>query len=132
MHWLLAVLLFASFTLAEAQQPKKIPLIGYLSNSDLARESARSEGLRLALRELGYKEGQNIATEYRYAEGNRDRYHELAAALVQLKVDIIVASGGAATTLAAKNATKTIPIVMVSGADPVAYGFVDSLGAPGR
>ena len=79
---------------AEAQQPKKVPRIGYLSASDPATESTRSEAIRLALRELGYIEGQNIATEYRYAEGKLDRYPELAAELVRLKVDIIVVAGG--------------------------------------
>ena len=75
---------------AQAQQPKKIPRIGYLAPSDAASESARAEAIRLALRERGYIEGQNIAIEYRYAEGKRDRYPELAAELVRLKVDIIV------------------------------------------
>src|SRR5215471_12063015 len=98
---------------AEAQQPKKVPRIGYLSNSDPASESPRSEAIRLGLRELGYIEGQNIATEYRYAEGKRDRTSELAAELVRLKVDIIVVSGGTIHVQAAKNATKTIPIVMM-------------------
>ena len=79
---------------AEAQQPKKVPRIGYLSSRDPALESARSEAIRLALRELGYIEGQNIAIEYRYAEGKPDRIPELAAELVRLKVDIIVAAGG--------------------------------------
>jgi len=77
----------------EAQQPKKVPRIGYLSATDPAPESARSEAIRLALRELGYIEGQNIALEYRYAEGKPDRYPELAAELVRLKVDIIVVAG---------------------------------------
>ena len=97
---------------ARAQQPKKVPRIGYLSNSDSARESARSEAIRLALRELGYIEGQNIAFEYRYAEGKRDRQTELAAELVRSKVDIIVVTGGDPLIQAARNATKTIPIVM--------------------
>ncbi|MBI2180948.1 MAG: ABC transporter substrate-binding protein, partial [Deltaproteobacteria bacterium] len=106
--------------------------MGYLSAFDPARESTRSEAIRLALRELGYIEGQNIAIEYRYAEGKLDRYPELAAELVRLKVDIIVVAGGTATTLAAKNATKTIPIVMVGlGSDPVEAGLVDSLARPG-
>ena len=100
-------------TVAEAQQLKKIPRIGYLSNTDSANESARSDALRLALRELGYKEGQNIATEYRYAEGKVDRYPQLAADLVRLKVDVIVVAGGSDRAIrAANNATKTIPIVM--------------------
>src|SRR5215468_5237258 len=106
---------------ADAQQAKKVPRIGYLSNSDPATESARSEGIRLALRELGYIEGQSIAIEYRYAEGKRDRLPDLAAELVRLKVDMIVVAGGDPLILAAKNATKTIPIVMVgAGIDPVA------------
>src|SRR6476646_6602836 len=79
---------------AQAQQPKKVPRIGYLSSFDPASDSDGTEGIRLALRELGYVEGQNIATEYRYAEGKLDRLPELAAELVRLKVDIILASGG--------------------------------------
>ena len=125
-------MLFALCVSAEAQQPKKVPRIGYLSATDPASESTRSEAIRLALRELGYIEGQNIAIEYRYAEGKRDRYPELAAELVRLKVDIIVVAGGDPTIQAAKNATKTIPIVMTGrGADPVEAGFVESLARPG-
>jgi hypothetical protein len=75
---------------ARAQQPTKIPRIGYLSSVDPATDSARTEGIRLALRRLGYIEGQNIASEHRYAEGKGDRAPELAAELVRLKVDIIV------------------------------------------
>ena len=97
---------------ATAQQPKKVARIGYLMPRDPARDSTRTEGIRLALRELGYIEGQNIAIEYRYAEGKRDRARELAAELVRLKVDIIVVAGGEPDVRAAKNATKTIPIVM--------------------
>ena len=91
---LTALALCALLCSAEAQQPKKVPRIGYLSASDPASESTRAEAIRLALRELGYIEGQNIATEYRYAEGKRDRLPELAAELVRLKVDIIVVAGG--------------------------------------
>ena len=98
---------------ARAQQPKTVPRIGYLSAGDAASDSDRSEAIRQALRELGYIEGQNIASEYRYAERRPDRYPELAAELVRLKVDIIVVAGGVIPTRAAKNATKTIPIVMV-------------------
>ena len=117
---------------ALAQQPTKVSRIGYLSNSDPGTESARSEAIRLALRERGYIEGQNIATEYRYAEGKPDRYPELAAELVHLKVDIIVVPGGDIPIRAAKNATKTIPIVMVGqGVDPVEAGLVESLARPG-
>src|SRR5690242_4364429 len=80
-------------TVATAQQTKKVPRIGYLSQFEPVREFPRAEAIRLALRELGYVEGQNIAIEYRYAEGKRDRFPELAAELVRLKVDIIVAAG---------------------------------------
>jgi ABC-type uncharacterized transport system substrate-binding protein len=108
----LCSLFLAPCSAVEAQQPKKVPRIGYLSSGNPTSESTRSEGIRLALRERGYIEGQNIAIEYRYAEGKRDRQPELAAELVRLKVAIIV-TAGAATVRAAKNATKTIPIVMV-------------------
>jgi len=125
-------LALALVRLADAQQPKKVPRIGYLAGSDPARDSTRSEAIRLALRELGYVEGQNIAIEYRYAEGKRDRFPELAAELVHLKVDIIVGPSGSAPIRAAKNVTKTIPIVMMSLAtDPVEAGFVESLARPG-
>ena len=117
---------------ADAQQPKKVPRIGYLSSFDPATESTRAEAIRLALRELGYIEGQNIAIEYRYAEGKLDRLPELAAELVRLKVDIIVVAGGDPSIRAAKNATKTIPIVMAgAGVDPVEAGLVESLARPG-
>jgi putative tryptophan/tyrosine transport system substrate-binding protein len=125
-------MLFALCSSAEAQQPTKVPRIGYLSPLDPAADSTRSEAIRLALRELGYIEGQNIVFEYRYAEGKQDRYPELAAELVRLKVDIIVAAGGGRVILAAKNATKTIPIVMVgAGLDPVKAGMIESLARPG-
>lgn len=117
--------------MADAQQPKKVPLILYLLPSGPTSESPRVEGIRLALRERGYIEGQNIATEYRYPEGRLDRYAELAAELLSLKVDIILV-GGAALIRSAKNATKTIPIIMMGGgADPVAAGFIESLARPG-
>src|SRR6266481_5973663 len=87
---LIAVVLLAVTVIAEAQQPKKIPRIGYLSNTDPASESTRSEAFRAGLRELGYIEGQSIAIEYRYTEGKPDRLPALAAELVRLKVDIIV------------------------------------------
>jgi putative ABC transport system substrate-binding protein len=90
----LCAMLFALSVSTEAQQPKKVPRIGYLSNIDPSGESARSEGIRRALRELGYIDGQNIAIEYRYSEGKLDRLPELAAELVRLKIDIIVAAGG--------------------------------------
>jgi len=113
-------------------QPKKVPRIGYLSSGNPASESTRAEAIRLALRERGYIEGQTIAIEYRYAEGKRDRYPELAAELVRLKVEIIVAAGAVGTVRAAMNATKTIPIVMTGpGLDPVEAGFIESLARPG-
>jgi len=125
-------MLFALCSSAEAQQPTKIPRIGYLSALDSVSESDRSDGVRLGLRELGYIEGQNIATEYRYGEGKTDRAPELATELVRLKVDIIVVAGGAPGIRAAMNATKTIPIVMVGrGIDPVGAGLVESLARPG-
>jgi putative tryptophan/tyrosine transport system substrate-binding protein len=125
-------LAFTSVRPAEAQQPKKVPRIGYLSGSDPTRESTRSEAIRLALRDRGYMEGQNIATEYRYAEGKLDRFPELAAELVRLKVDLIVIAGGTPLVRAAGNATKTIPIVMTgAGLDPVEASLVDSLARPG-
>jgi putative tryptophan/tyrosine transport system substrate-binding protein len=129
---LVVVLLLALGVIAEAQQPKKVSRIGYLSASDPASESARSGAIRAALRELGYSEGQNIAIEYRYGEGKRDRYPELVADLVRLKVDVLVAAGGALVIQAAMKATKTIPIVMAGqGIDPVKAGFVESLARPG-
>src|SRR5262245_38791561 len=116
----------------EAQQPKKVFRIGYLSSSIAATDSARAEGLRLALRELGYVEGENIAMEYRYAAGRPDREPGLAAELRPLKVEIIVAPSGYRTIRAAKNATKTVPIVMVGqGSHPVTAGHVESLARPG-
>src|SRR4029450_13529828 len=129
---LVAVILLTVAVVTEAQQPKNVPRIGYLSNTDAATDSARAEGLRLALRNLGYIEGQNIAMEYRYAEGKIDRAPELAAELVRLKVDIIVVPTGDRTIQAAKNATRTIPIVMAGqGSDPVRAGHVESLARPG-
>ena len=130
--WLLATVLLTTAPAAEAQQPKKVPRLGYLSPSDPATESARAETIRLALRELGYIEGQNIAIEYRYAQTKRERLPELVAELVGLKVDIIVVAGGSIFIEAAMNATKTIPIVMVgAGVDPVTAGYVDNLAHPG-
>src|SRR4030095_9804286 len=128
---LVAVVLLALGATAEAQQPKKVYRIGYLSPSDPGSESTRSEPIRRALRELGYIEGQNITIEYRYAEGKVDRFSELAAELVRLKVDVIVAAGGNRIILAAKNAIKTIPIVMMgAGIDPVEAVFVERLAQP--
>jgi putative tryptophan/tyrosine transport system substrate-binding protein len=124
--------LLALCSSVDAQQPKKVPRIGYLSAQDAARESIRAEAIRLALRDLGYIEGQNIAFEYRYAEGKTDRYPDLVAELVRLKVDIIVVAGGVRWVRPAMNATTTIPIVMSgAGIDPVEAGLVESLARPG-
>src|SRR3990172_7267513 len=128
----LATFFVSTVSLAHAQQPKKVSRIGYLSSGDPSGESARAEAIRLALRERGHIEGQNIAIDYRYAEGKLDRFSELAAELVRLKVDIIVVAGGTTYVRAAKNATKTIPIIMVgSGSDPVEEGLFESLARPG-
>jgi putative ABC transport system substrate-binding protein len=125
-------MLFALSYSVSAQQPKKVPRIGYLSGVDPASESARAEAIRLALHELGYIEGQNIAIEYRYAGGKLDRLPELAAELVRLKVDVIMVTGGGRSPRAAMNAGKTIPIVMAGlGVDPVEAGLVESLARPG-
>ena len=131
--WLVATVLLATASPAQGAAAEESPADRVsIGRAIQLADSARSEGIRLALRERGYIEGQNIATEYRYAEGKHDRYPELAAELVGLKVDIIVVAGGAATIRAVKNATKTIPIVMVgSGLDPVEAGLVESLARPG-
>jgi ABC-type uncharacterized transport system substrate-binding protein len=124
-------MLFALCFAASAQQPKKVPRIGYLSPLSRASDT-RAERFRMALGELGYIGGQNIAVEYRYAEGKNDRQPELAAELVRLKVDIIVAAGGDTAIRSAISATKTIPIVMLGqGSDPVRGGFIQNLARPG-
>jgi putative ABC transport system substrate-binding protein len=127
------LLTLSPLTVAEAQQPKKIPRIGYLSSNNAAVAAPAAEGIRKALRELGYVEGKNIMSEYRYADGKTDRAPELAAELVRLKVDIIVVTGGTLRWVRpVMDATKTIPIVMTgAGADPVESGIVESLGRPG-
>ncbi len=117
---------------AQAQQPKIIPRIGYLSASDTGADSGRFDGIRQGLRELGYIEGQNIGIEYRSGGAKLDRYQKVAAELVRLKVDIIVVGGGTTYVRVVKNATKTIPIVMSGpGGDPVKAGLIDSLARPG-
>jgi len=128
---LLTVFLLTVFT-AQAQQPKKVFRIGYLSSTDRSSDSLRAEGTRAALRELDYIEGQNIAIEYRYADNKLDRLPELATDLVRLKVELILIAGGDTQILAAKNATNTIPLILTgSGSDPVKAGFVQSLARPG-
>ncbi|HSE86476.1 MAG TPA: ABC transporter substrate-binding protein [Candidatus Binatia bacterium] len=115
---------------AEAQQPAKIPRIGYLTQASLLAVTPRTEAFRLGLKELGYVEGKNIVIEFRSPEGKLDRLPALAAELVRLKVDIIVTAGSGATR-PAKAATSKIPIVMAQDDDPVANGFVASLARPG-
>ena len=126
---LITVCLFI-VSLTEAQQPKKVPRIGFLSGVSPSTISARVEAFRQGLRELGYVEGKNIFIEWRFAEGKVDRLPALAGELVRLKVDVIV-SGAPPATRAARQATVTIPIVMVFDDDPVGSGFVASLARPG-
>lgn len=126
----LCALLIALCSFASAQQPAKIPHIGYLSGNSLSANAARIEAFRQGLRELGYIEGKNIIVEWRSAEGKNERTPALAAELVGLKVEVIVSSGPISTRVA-KKATTRIPIVMVFGNDPVGSGFVASLARPG-
>jgi putative ABC transport system substrate-binding protein len=114
----------------EAQQPTKIPRIGYLAGTSPSAIATRTEAFRQGLRELGYVEGKNIIIEWRYADGKFDRLPTLATELVRLKVDIIV-TAAALPTRAAKKATVTIPIVFAQDGDPVGNGFVVSLARPG-
>jgi putative tryptophan/tyrosine transport system substrate-binding protein len=116
--------------IAEAQQPKKVPRIGYLAGASHAAIAFRLEAFRQGLRELGYLEGKNIGIEYRYSEGNFRRQKELAFELARANVDVIVTSGPASTR-AAKEATATIPIIMTFDSDPVGSGSVASLARPG-
>jgi putative ABC transport system substrate-binding protein len=127
----LCAMLLALCVSAEAQQPTKIARIGYLSGTSYSANSARVDAFRQGLRELGYVEGKTIVVEWRYAEGKLDRLPALAAELVRLKVDVIVASAPPPTR-SAKQATATIPIVMSYDDDPVGNGFVASLARPGR
>ncbi len=122
--------IFAAAFTVDAQQPKKVPRIGFLSTVSPSTISDRVEAFRQGLRELGYVEGKNIMIEWRYAEGKADRLPGLAAELVRLKVDLIV-SAAPIPTRSAKKATVTIPIVMAFDDDPVGSGFVASLARPG-
>jgi ABC-type uncharacterized transport system substrate-binding protein len=124
-----AVILLTIAVVAGAQQPTKVPRIGFLSGNTVA--TAWREAFRQGLRDLGYVEGKNIVIEYRSAEGKPDRLPTLAAELVRLKVDLIVTLGSNITR-AAKQATVKIPIVMTQDSDPVAHGFVTSLARPGE
>ncbi len=127
--WLFTILILVVGTLAEAQQPKKVYRIGYLSPGFSSPTPARTEAFRQGLRELGYVEGQNIVIEYRFAEGKLGRLPGLVAELLRLNVDVIFAYGTPAIRVL-KKAKTTIPVVTVSG-DPVRNGFVTSLASPG-
>jgi putative ABC transport system substrate-binding protein len=116
--------------IVQAQQPKKVPRIGVLSGGSASMDAAFHDAFLQGLRELGYIVGKNILIEYRYAEGKRDRFADLSAELIRLKVDVIAAAGATAVREAQK-ATSTIPIVMTNVSDPVALGFVASLAKPG-
>ena len=122
--------LAAPFDAFSQQQPAKVPRIGLLSPYSPSDTALWHQAFRLGLRDLGWVEGKNISIEYRYAEGRYDRIPDLAADLVRLKVDVIVAAV-TQDILAAKNATRAIPIVMASPADPVTAGLVESLARPG-
>ena len=127
---MLTAFILVSVHLAQAQQPKKVARIGFLSPVSPSATALWHQAFRQGLRDLGWVEGKNISIEYRYAEGRSDRLPDLAADLVRLKLDIIVVSSGT-DALAAKNATRAIPIVMASAGDPVAIGLVESLARPG-
>ena len=122
--------LLASPRASEAQLAGKVPRIGYLRSTSPSDRPPLLDAFRQGLRELGWVEGRNIVIDYRYAEGRFDRLPDLAAELVRLKVDIIVASPTPAAA-AAKNATQTIPIVMIAVTDPVGLGLIASLARPG-
>jgi putative ABC transport system substrate-binding protein len=124
--WLLATVLLAPAPPAEAQEGKKLVWIGYLAGAGSAPHQAFVQGMR----DLGYVEGKNIAFVYRTAEGRRERYADIAAEFIRLKVDVIVTDVSSAT-LALKKASASIPIVMTSSTDPVGTGLVASLARPG-
>jgi len=128
--FLLCIAFFTATVVAQAQQPKKVSRIGFLTGASLSSQSSRNEAFRQGLRELGYVEGKNIVIEWRSYEGKRNLLPAFAAELVRLKVDVIVA-GGSGDIQAAKEATVTIPIVMLAGGDAVASGFVATLSRPG-
>ena len=122
--------LLAAPLATEAQQAAKVPRIGYLA-TNLAGNPSSLEAFLQGLRDLGYVEGRNVVIEYRDAEGKLKRLPALSAELVELKVDVIVASAGTLVALAAKQATGNIPIVFIAVGDPVTSGLVTNLGRPG-
>jgi putative ABC transport system substrate-binding protein len=129
--WVVAIVVVfvTCAAVAQTQQLKKVPRLGFLVPGNQAAFATRIDAFRQGLREFGYSEGQNIIVEYRYAERGLDQLPELADELVRLKVDIIVTAGTG--TRAAKNATSTIPVVFAAATDPVATGLIDSLARPG-
>ena len=127
---LVAVVLLALGVTAEAQQPGKIPRIGFLGNSTAALEENLVEPFRQGLHDLGYVEGKNILIEYRWAEGKYDRFPALIGELVAQKVDIIVTAGTPAS-LAVKKQAPSIPLVMMAVGDPIGTGLIESLAHPG-
>jgi putative ABC transport system substrate-binding protein len=127
---LLGTLLLALCSSAEAQQPTKVARIGFLGATSSSAAADRTEAFRQALRELGHIEGKNILIDWRYADGNSERLPAFAAELVRLSPDVIVTQGSTSTRVA-QQATRTVPIVMAAGADPVAEGMIASLARPG-
>jgi ABC-type uncharacterized transport system substrate-binding protein len=130
LYWLLITILLITGPPAAAQQAGKIFRVGFLDASTESGNAVLMQPLKQELSKLGWMEGKNIAFEYRFAEGQRERQNDLAAELVRLKLDLIVVAG-TGPALAAKRATTTIPIVMASAGDPVAAGLVASLARPG-
>src|SRR5262245_48459459 len=128
--YVVVALILSVVHLAQAQQQKKIPRVGYLSASSAAEALFRADAFRQGLRENGYVEGKNLVVDFRYADGKFDRLPGLVAELVRLKVDVIVTAGPSVTG-PAKDTTATIPIVMTNDSDPVGAGFVASLARPG-
>ncbi len=129
-NWLLAPFFVATVSLAGAQQSKQVSRIGFLGNSTAVLEANLIGPFRDGLRALGYIEGQNIAIEYRWAEGKYERFPELIGELVGLKVEILVAAGTPAA-VAVKKAAPTIPLVMIAVGDPIGTGLIASLAQPG-
>ena len=128
---LLFSLIFANIHFAEAQQPEKIWRIGFLGAQTASRVKDRADALQQGLRELGYVEGKNLVTEYRWANGDVEQLPTLIADLIGLNVDVIIVSGGSSTIAAVRNATRAIPIIFAGSNDPVASGFVTSLARSG-
>ena len=130
--WFLAIsVMLGGAAIAQTQEPRKIPLIGFLSSQSASRSAERAAAFRKGLRDLGYVEGKNIVIEYRWADGITDRLPDLAAELVRLKVDVIVTSGGPSAMSAAKNATSVIPILITGGSAVVTSGLASSFSRPG-